>query len=381
VTLRGAATLVVGIGLTVLGWRTGWPEVTALGAAALTLVVVSLVLVGTRPTATLDLDRESLRVVRGETASVPMTVRPGGRHRLMRLVEGEPQAPTRSLPLPAKVPTTGVELKVPMITSRRGVYPIGPYAVVHGDPWSMTRRTIAQVEGGTLTVVPRTFPVPRTILLSVTVEDTMLSARRAGEQHFHALRDYVLGDEPRMVHWRSSARVGHLVVRQQVAAATTGTTVVLDCDTTAYGSDEQFGSGWVGDRFEAAVEVAASIVVADLGRNEQVHLMRTTRGSATITAPAGMTNACLDHLAVVQPVAPVESDPAALPQRVRRSRSGRAILVTGSPQPATLDAVRRIGRAGISTLVIRVGSRQEREMPGLSVIDVADPTDLAAWQQ
>jgi hypothetical protein len=57
------------------------------------------------------------------------------------------------------------------------------------------------------------------------------------------------------------------------------------------------------------------------------------------------------------------------------------IVVTGTPQPATLDAVRRISRAGISALVIRVGSQQGREIPGLSVIDVAEPTDLATWQR
>jgi uncharacterized protein (DUF58 family) len=378
VTLRGAGTLVLAIALLLIGWHTGWPELTALGAAALTLVVLALALAGPPPAATIDLDRASLRVVREEPATVPMTVRPNGRHRWMRVVEGQPRLPTRSLALPAKISGDRVDLKVPMDTSRRGEFPIGPYHVVHGDPWSMTRRSIAHASGGVVTVLPRTYPVARALLTHVSVDDTPLSSRRAGEQHFHALRDYVLGDEPRTVHWRSSAKVGHLVVRQQVAAATTGTAVVLDCDTSAYGSDEQFGSGWIADRFEAAVEVAASIVVAPAAPTEQVHLVRSTRGSTTVSAPAGMVHACLDLLAVVQPVAPVDTEPESLPQLVRRTRCGRAIVVTGTPRPLTVDAVRRIRRAGISTLLIRVGSVQAAGLPGLQVIDVEHPGDLAS---
>lgn len=377
-TLRGAGTIVGAGVLMVVGWRTGWPELTALGSAALTLVVAAVVLAGPRPRASIALDRSSLRVVRGETAWARITVRPIRRTRWMRIVEGAVRLPSRTLGLPAKIRDQEVALKMPLDTSRRGEHPVGPYSVVHGDPWSMTRRTLAQAEPGTVTVLPRTYPVQRALLTSMTIEDTMLSSRQAGEHHFHALRDYVLGDEPRMVHWRSSARVGHLVVRQQVAAATTGTTVVLDCDTSAYGSDEQFGSGWLDDRFEAAVEVAASIVVADIGRNEQVSLLCSTRGDMPVSAPAGSPNGCLDLLAVVQPVAPVETEPDGLPPAVRRTRCAQAIIVTGTPRPAMVDAVRRIRRAGTSTLLIRVGSGRQTDLPGLRVVDVQQPTDLAS---
>jgi uncharacterized protein (DUF58 family) len=379
VTLRGGGTFLGAGGLLILGWRTGWPELTALGAAAMTLVVVTMVMASSRPRASLALDRASLRVVRGEPAWARLTVTPGGRRRWMRVVEGAVSVPSRSLGLPAKVRSTAVPVKVPLDTTRRGQHPVGPYSIVHGDPWSISRRVLAQTEPGVVTVLPRTYPVQQSLLTSMSMEDTMLASRRPGDHHFHALRDYVLGDEPRMVHWRSSARAGHLVVRQQLAAATNGTTVVLDCDTSAYGSDEQFGSGWLDDRFEAAVEVAASIIVAELGRNEQVHLVRSTRGANPVSAPAGSPASCLDVLAVVQAVAPVETSSDELPQSVRRTRCARAIVITGTPRPATVDAARRIRRSGTSTLVIRVGTRQRSGLPGLQVIDVEQPGELATW--
>src|SRR5207342_171865 len=127
------------------------------------------------------------------------------------------------------------------------------------DPWSFVRRVVTRAEGGVLTVQPRVFRIRRSLTADFSSGDAEARSRRSGDQHFHALRDYVLGDEPRTVHWRSSARAGKLVVRQQVAAASTGTTVVLDVDGSAYRSGSKFGAGWDDELFESAVEVAASL--------------------------------------------------------------------------------------------------------------------------
>jgi uncharacterized protein (DUF58 family) len=209
------------------------------------------------------------------------------------------------------------------------------------------------------------------------VEDGPRPSRLPGDQHFHALRDYVLGDEPRTVHWRSSARVGHLVVRQQVAAANSGTAVVLDCDITAYGQDDQFGTGWESDRFEAAVEVAASLIVAETERNERAHLIRTTRDASPTGATAGSPAACLDVLAAVAPVPPVETNVANLLRLVRATRCARLIVVTGTPGMGLVGATRRVRNAGLSATVVRVGASRQGRLDGLDVVDVSGPGDLA----
>jgi uncharacterized protein (DUF58 family) len=376
VTARGAAITVTGAALTVAGWRAGWPELTALGVAGLTLVVLVLLIAGRSPRAALTVSGQSFRVVRGEPASLPMTVDAGPRRRWLRLVEGPPGAPTVSLPVPARrVQSEG--LHVPLDTAQRGRRPVGPYLLVHSDPWSIVRRVVAQADGGTLTVLPRTYPLRRSLLSTLTVDESELSSQRAGDQHFHALRDYVLGDEPRMIHWRSTARAGRLVVRQQVSAATMGTTVILDCDMSAYGSGERFGSGWLVERFEAAVEVAASLCVADGGRDEQVHLVTSRREATPLTAVKGATSALLDALAEVRAVAPVDTAAQRLPQLLRRLRSARTVIVTGSPGPAILEAAGAIRRPGTATALVRVRDPHPRPLPGLRVLDVDDAGELA----
>jgi hypothetical protein len=57
VTLRAAGVLVRGTGLALWGWFIGWPELTALGAAAITLVVLVLLVAGPAPRVRVALDQ------------------------------------------------------------------------------------------------------------------------------------------------------------------------------------------------------------------------------------------------------------------------------------------------------------------------------------
>ncbi|MGN0065410.1 MAG: DUF58 domain-containing protein, partial [Nocardioides sp.] len=70
---------------------------------------------------------------------------------------------------------------------------------------------------------------------------------------FHALREYVRGDDLRHVHWRSSARAGELLVRQYHDSRRTEAALLLDRQASSYADD---------DSFELAVEVAASLAAA-----------------------------------------------------------------------------------------------------------------------
>ena len=69
----------------------------------------------------------------------------------------------------------------------------------------------------------------------------------ASDLSFHALREYVPGDDPRHIHWRSTARAGALLVRQFQLTRRSHATVLLDPSPRAYADD---------DEFELAVSVA-----------------------------------------------------------------------------------------------------------------------------
>ena len=67
---------------------------------------------------------------------------------------------------------------------------------------------------------------------------------------FQGLRPYVVGDDLRMVHWRTTARTGTLMVKKHVDTNRPQVVVLLDDRAGSYPANR-----W----FEEAVEVAASL--------------------------------------------------------------------------------------------------------------------------
>jgi uncharacterized protein (DUF58 family) len=380
VTLRAAGLLVGGAVLAVCGWVTGWPELTALGAAAVALVVLVLLAAGRTPRVQVALDQVTLRVVRGQEATVRMKLHLPRRRRWLRIVDGSPKAPVATSPLNGSGSRDDLTLRLPVDTSMRGERPIGPYAVVHGDPWSIVRRVAARSEGGLLTVHPRTVQVRRSVLPALQQEDSEFASRRRGDQHFFALRDYVLGDEPRTVHWRSSAKAGKLVVKQHVSGAPNHTMIVLDTDASAYSSDDQFGSSWIAERFEASVEVAASFAIAHANRAEQLYVVTTSRGAPVTTAAAGATDVFLDAFAAAIAVPPVDTAPEEIAPLVRRTNCRLLMLITGTPGPRVVGAMRALAPIMSSLTVVRVASGRQGPLQGLRVLDVVGTEDLVGAQ-
>jgi uncharacterized protein (DUF58 family) len=69
---------------------------------------------------------------------------------------------------------------------------------------------------------------------------------------FHAVREYASGDPQRHIHWKSTAKVGTLMVRQFEETRRSTISLVLDLDESSYATD---------DEFEMAVSVIGSLGV------------------------------------------------------------------------------------------------------------------------
>ena len=139
---------------------------------------------------------------------------------------------------------------------------------------------------------------------------------------FHALRDYVPGDDRRNVHWRTTARVGRLMVRQFEETRRAHLLLILDLDPDAWADDQEF---------ERGVSAAASLSLATMQESKQVSIL-TQKGS--LKAPTAMR--ALDSLAGVERVWAAER----LPQLARHAaaevpQASVAVLVTGSRTSAT----------------------------------------------
>jgi uncharacterized protein (DUF58 family) len=81
------------------------------------------------------------------------------------------------------------------------------------------------------------------------------------------MREYVPGDDPRMIHWPTTARTGTLMVREHVEVRRPEFTIVLDTADAAGTPDD----------FEESVDVAASLAVHAIAAGLDVVVRTTSR--------------------------------------------------------------------------------------------------------
>ncbi|WP_078854437.1 DUF58 domain-containing protein [Streptomyces sp. NRRL F-5135] len=187
----------------------------------------------------------------------------------------------------------------------RGRYPLGPLQLRLSDPFGMCELTRSFSAYDTLTVIPRTEPLPPVPLVGESAgygDGRQSSLALAGEDDVIP-RGYRYGDDLRRVHWRSTARYGELMVRREEQQQRSGCTVLLDTRRVAYA-----GAG-PGSAFEWAVSGAASTLVHMLERGFAVRLLTDTGSSVPGEGAGGFGGAApesadsaglmMDTLAVV----------------------------------------------------------------------------------
>jgi len=99
---------------------------------------------------------------------------------------------------------------------RRGLYRFSGFRVSTKFPFALFRKSTTEPSPGEVVVFPAIHPLlPPAGYCAATGERADGRLDRRGE--FYALRVYMGGDDPRDIHWRKSARLGHLVIRQHEA--------------------------------------------------------------------------------------------------------------------------------------------------------------------
>jgi uncharacterized protein (DUF58 family) len=385
-TGSGWAALGGGLALLLAAGVLRYVELSIAGVAC--LVAVALAVAWAHGPLALDIDRavEPLRVVVGDEARVQLVVTNTAGRMSLPLTAGDAidrgwrGSTVAGVALPRLRGGASVATGYPLPTAERAVLRIGPLAVVRQDPFGLVR--VEQVRGDTVTafVHPATVnlrPLPATFERSL--DGPTSDTAPQGSQAFHQLREYVPGDDRRMIHWRSSARTGSLMVRQHVDTSLPDLTVVLDTRADRWarqgGGEREAGPA----SFEVAVEIAASLVAACAGQGFPVRL-RTTDGQRW-DAPFGQPAVTffLDRLAGVAPSA--DGDMGGVSRSLGGSAPGyAAVVVTGRSLPDDVRSLAPlVGRFTSVTLVdARPGEGPPVAVPGVRRIDAPTAARFAA---
>jgi uncharacterized protein (DUF58 family) len=186
------------------------------------------------------------------------------------------------------------------VIARRGRHHLSGLRLSTKFPFGLVRKSRDVASAAEVIVYPALVPVTPAALRSLPARpEGSREQRRAREGDFFGLRDFRPGDDPRDIHWRTTARRGVPFVRENEDDEGTEATVVLDN-----------AAGAAPEAFERAVSEAASHALELLRRGFRVGL--ALRG-ASVPADAGPSQATrlLRALALVEPA------DAALPLEVR----------------------------------------------------------------
>jgi uncharacterized protein (DUF58 family) len=345
------------------------------------LVVAAIYLVG-RNAFDVDLGTAHSRVLVGEPAFGRVTITNPTRRRILGVtVEVPVGAALAVVTMPSLARGTSFTHEFPIPTPRRGVVPIGPVRTVRADPVGLVRREIVWTHGEELYIHPRTIGVPSTTTGFIRdLEGNPTRQISNSDVSFHALREYVPGDERRYIHWKSSAKTGRYMVRQFEETRRSHLVIALSLASSDYGSEEEF---------ELAVSVAGSLGVRAIrdARAVSVVVGERTPDFAKRKVFAVSQLSTLTRSRLLDDLSTIESDESALNVRdIARVVSEKvtgisvAFLVCGSrTTPTELRAASASFPVDVEVVAIVCDPEIVpglRRVPGLSVLTIGYLEDL-----
>jgi uncharacterized protein (DUF58 family) len=365
-TATGWWILFAGTGLNVLGWWFGYPEVVGAGCACLAAILIGLLWVSRAPRLNVARELVPQRVTKGDPA-----------HGQIKMTNQDRWA-TSSLEALDSFGRDGIDVPFPKIgpgqtktviyrlpTSRRGVFQVGPLKIIRGDPLGVMRLASGRGSQETFWVYPRVHPVaPLPSGRSRHLEGPTSDSAQ-GSLTFHALREYVPGDDLRLIHWASTARTGTLMVRQQVDTSLPNATVVLDTRRVSYRHE---------DDFELAVEATASVLAASADRGFPIRFLTTCGKGISGGAGRARTSLFLDFLC------PIElSRSGSLVETANvlaRERGGTALAyVTGATDLADAGIVGRMASRFDTVVQIICAAGASGSLPPLAHVTTLQCSD------
>jgi uncharacterized protein (DUF58 family) len=377
-TTTGWGVAVGSMVLIVVGRLLGIFELFLLGAGGAALVVAAAVRVATlRLRVDVTRELQPPRVHAGTPSRVELRVRnrSGQRTPVLTLRDPVGRGRTARVVLAPLATDETVRAAYRLPTDRRGLLRIGPMAIEVTDPFGLASATSEAAGITELTVWPavdEVTPLPHT-----TGDDPLdgadhPNAMASQGDDFYALRPYVVGDDLRRIHWKSSARTQELLVRQDEMPWQGRATVVLDSRQGSH-SDESF---------ERAVSAAASVMLACARRHFLLRLVTTVGDDTGFGAGGAHVENILERLATIE--LSEEGRLLAVLASLRRAGSGGALVaMLGGRAVQDVPSVQRLRTTHPSITVVRfVVGRLDREAASTGELLVDEDAPFAqVWDE
>ncbi|WP_166984466.1 DUF58 domain-containing protein [Paramicrobacterium fandaimingii] len=369
VSSTGWLVAIVGIVLLAVGLVLGWAEVVFVGATLVAAFVIAALFTIGRSRFAVSVRLNPRRVTVGERAVGEMIVtNTAQRNSLATTFELPVGDGLAVFDIPGLAPDDGSEELFAVPTAHRAVIIAGPARSVRGDRLGLFRRSVDWTDPIELFVHPRVVRLhPTAAGLVRDLEGQITKKITNNDLAFHALRDYVRGDDVRYVHWRSSARTGQLMVRQFEESRRSQLTIVHSTNKRYYASEEEF---------ETAVSVTASIATQVIRDGTEISVVTEGMRLRTHTMQAMLDDTCRMH--------GFDSDESA--RTFAREATKRlpdpsvVVIVAGSMmEPSDYRSIQRLFSGEVNVIALRItegGQPRVQDVAGLQVYTIGTLRDL-----
>jgi hypothetical protein len=371
----GWTVLFAGVGLAIAAAYTDWRELSVLAAACLLAFLFALPFLVGRTNVAVDVALQPERVVAGGSVAAGVRVRNIATHGLLpTMLELPVGSIVHRYAVPRLDPGEAHEEIFTIRTERRGVIPVGPASTRRGDPLSIVSRDVEWTDVVEILVRPPMVPMDSLGAgLLRDLEGVSTDAVSQSDLAFHALREYVPGDDLRHVHWRSSAKVmavaddTRLLVRQYLDTRRSHVTLVVDDHPNVWADPLDF---------ETAMSIAASIIVRATLDEFDTSFVCGTSASSGVTGHLALDSVCRAELGQVGLVASAHRAAVVSPDTSLLFMVGGAASDFESFQRAVAAFPPEVRRYAV--IVDPTRTSRVTEIGGLVVVQIADKSDLGA---
>jgi len=374
VTRLGSTALVCALILGVAGFELHWASFEVMCAIGLLIELASFLI--TRPVSALDIQRSlhPQKVTKGSASIALLSIQNTKAKSSARVdvVQSIGEAELFAT-LPSLLSKQRLTKSISLPTKHRGHFDVGQVTIRRSDPFGLftQEKKFGVVEQ--LWVQPSITPLRSHSRGSrKDIEGPTSDSSPMGNVAFHRIREYIAGDDPRLIDWKATARKSastlELMVRHNVDVTQPGTIVLLDI------TRERFSHG----SFETVVDIAASIVRSTLVSGGNLNLITTddddiSLGNSSVRDDA----AILDFLTDVK-----TSEHGNLISKMRTvgtsTRGLTLIVVTSNPtadEVATADSL--VGRFSKVIIAAQSSAEIKNPFPRLSLVHGEDLSEFS----
>lgn len=286
------------------------------------------------------------RAIAGDTVDISLTVENGKRLMSTAIVDvidriagngEELQTGVLFARIPARSSRSGTYQFRPM---QRGRYRFGPTIVSSRYPLGLVERGIRFACPDELLVYPRlgrlTSQWERDTTIATELVETENARFGVYEDEFHRLREHRWGDNPRAIHWRTSARRNEMMVREYQQSRDRDLVVLLDLWTPTKPGDDFL------ERVELAISFAATICVEHMrfARESQVTVVAGGKKTQQWQGQAGAAafDSLLSMLALLNPGSSLSPAELLAKAGAAHSPATRFILISTTSERLEPDA-------------------------------------------